>query len=275
MTSPGGRGRSAATPGSRRGEARLPEGTLLARGGAVPLHHQLRLALQRLIEEGVWKPNERLPGERALTQRFGLSRATVRQALQEMTAAGLLVKRHGSGTYVAPRRLEETLAVLKGFAEELVDQGLAPRVRVVRAGPVGAAPEVAKALGVPAGASVVEVSRIVQVEGVALLADDSFLPQAVGELVLMAGPGRSIYATLDLLGHPPAEGEQTIASAPADERDARRLGLRPGEPVLVARRVTRLADGTPVEYRRAVYRAERYQYRVRLHRAAAPEQGSA
>ena len=238
----------------------------LLRAGAVPLYHQLQHALREAIEAGRWAPGQRLPGERELMRLYGVSRTTVREALEALERDGLVSRQQGRGTFVNPRPVVATLARLQGFTEELQERGLRLDVVVLHAGLVPAGPEAAEALGLGPGSQVVEISRVVHLEGQPLFTDESFLLPGPGRLVLAAEPGRTIYAALEAVGYRVARGEQTIEAAPATRRDAQHLGLRPGDPVLLIRRITRLADGTPVEYRRVAYRGDRYRYRVSLVR---------
>ncbi len=102
-------------------------------GADLPLHTQLKNHICAQIRAGVLKPDDMLPGERQLAQDLDLSRTTVRQALSELVAEGVLYRRHGKGTYVAPNRLEQNLTWLKGFAEELREQNMNPAVRILAA----------------------------------------------------------------------------------------------------------------------------------------------
>ncbi|WP_324717458.1 GntR family transcriptional regulator [Carboxydochorda subterranea] len=246
----------------------------VVRGAALPLYHQLHQALRRRITEGEWKPGFRLPGERELMRLFGVSRTTVRQALDALEADGLIERRHGQGTFVASQPVLAHLAVLRGFTEELREQGLPFEVRVLQAGCVPAPPEAARALGIEPGEEVVQISRVVWLGGEPLFTDDSFLLPAQGRLVASAEPDLTIYSALESIGYPVASGEQTVEAAPAGAAEADRLRVRRGRPVLLIRRVARLVDGTPVEFRRVAYRGDRYRYRITLVRTARTERGS-
>ena len=243
----------------------------ILRGGALPLHHQLRHLLRQRIESGEWPPGFRLPAERDLMRAFGVSRTTVRQALDGLEREGLIVRRHGQGTFVSRPALVEGLARLRGFTEELREQGLDYQVRLLRADLAVADDEVAKALGLQPGSEVVQISRVVWLDGQPLFTDDSWLVAGPGRLVLAAEPQGSIYLALEAVGFPVVRGEQTIEAAAATRLDARRLGIRRGQPVLVIRRVARMADGTPVEFRRVAYRGDRYRYRIALSRQGGPD----
>lgn len=238
----------------------------ILKGGILPLYYQLQNALRQRIESGQWSPGERLPGERELARLFSVSRTTVREALDALEEDGLIFRRHGEGTFVAHRPVVATLARLQGFTEELAEQGLNFEAKVLGSRVLPATPEVATALGLESGAEVVEISRVVLLDGQPLFADDSFLPGAAGRMVLAAEPGQTIYSALQAVGFSVASGEQTIEAAPASRREAERLRIRVGQPVLLIRRITRLADGTPVEFRRVAYRGDRYRYRISLVR---------
>lgn len=244
---------------------------LVLRGGVLPLYHQLQQALRQFIESGRWAPGHRLPGERELMRMFNVSRTTVREALDALERDGLISRQHGRGTFVAPRPVVATLARLQGFTEELQERGLRFEVKLLHSGLVPASGEVAEALAVQAGSEVVEISRVVLLDAQPLFTDESFLLPGPGRLVLAAEPGQTIYAALEAVGFTVASGEQTIEAAPATRREAQRLGIRAGRPVLLIRRITRLADGTAVEFRRVAYRGDRYRYRVLLVRRPAAE----
>lgn len=241
-----------------------PAGVL--RGSTLPLYRQLQHSLRDLIESGRWAPGSQVPPERDLMRMFGVSRTTVREALQGLEEEGLIVRRHGQGTFVARPRAARPLARLRGFAEELQEQGFDVRVRVLRYGMVRLPDEAAEALGVPAGSPGAEISRVVAADGRPLFTDVSYLLETAGRRVLAAEPASSIYSALEAVGLPVVSGEQTIEATLAGPAEAELLEMRAGEPLLVVRRIARLADGTPVEFRRVAYRADRYRYRVFLTR---------
>ena len=236
------------------------------RGSALPLHHQLRHALRQQIETGQWPPGYRLPAERELVRAYRVSRTTVRQALDELEREGLIERRRGLGTFVTRPPLVEPLAQLRGFIEELQEQGRQVRVRLLAAGPAPADDEAAAALGIPPGSPAVLIRRVVDLDGEPLFTDESWLLPGPGRLVLGSDPQGSIYLALEAAGFPVVRGEQTIEAAAASRADARHLAIRAREPVLRIRRVARLADGTPVEFRRVAYRGDRYRYRIALAR---------
>src|SRR5262245_56978775 len=104
----------------------------LDRESAVPLHSQLKAAIDARIESGEWPPESQLPPERELCDRFQVSRITVRQALHQLVTEGRLLRIHGRGTYVASSPLKKQLLPLVGFSEDMQSRGQRPGARVLR-----------------------------------------------------------------------------------------------------------------------------------------------
>lgn len=240
------------------------------RGADVPLYVQVKNYIRERIEAGEFKPHEALPGERVLVSRLGLSRTTVRQAIGDLVAEGVLYRRHGKGTFVAPRQPGAHVATLRGFVEELRAAGLTPSVEVlakeVRPAPRG----VAAALGLGPGDRVAFVARRIAADGEPVLIDRTYLPLSVGDLVLQADVGReSLYRLLEKFGYPVQEGLQTIGAMRLQPHDAELLNVPPDSPGLIVQRVCFVGADSPIEYTEAVFRADRFQYPTRLRRTLA------
>jgi GntR family transcriptional regulator len=223
-------------------------------GAAEPLHARLRQALRARVAAGELPPHAALPGERALMAAYGVSRATVREAIAALCREGVLYRVPRRGTFVAGPKFSETLGRLTGFAEELKARGLEPETTVLACTLAPGAEEETAALGLPPGASVLRVERLVRVGGVPLFCDRSALPAA-------------IYTLLEQRGVRLGQAEQTIEAVTAGPVEAARLGVAAGAPLLRVGRLTRRAgDGRPVEVAVAHYRADRYAYRITLQR---------
>lgn len=236
----------------------------------VPLYQQLKIALRRLIEAGEWQAGEAIPPERELIDRYGVSRITVRQALSDLEAEGLLLRRHGKGTFVAPRRagvIAETLAELTGHVEELHLQGLAPDVDVLERSRGALPAEIAAMLGRPPEAEGWHVRRRVRVGDAPLMLSDLWLPADLG-LDLTDGQIASMPMSrlLEQHGLFPVRGAQRIGAEVAGKADAGLLGIHPGEALLRVQRVIYGAGDQPLVWFRTLYRADRYEYEVELKR---------
>lgn len=234
----------------------------------LPLYHQLKQALVREIDAGQWRPHETIPTERELIDRYGVSRTTVRQALSDLVTEGVLYRRHGKGTYVAPPRpIVETLSTLTGHVEELQTRGLDPTVRVLIAGDAVVPPPVGAALALTPADRAFRVYRLVTVGPAPLLLIDAWLPGSLGLHFTAAElQTEAIYRLLEAQGIYPARGQQRIRAANATADEARLLGLHRGQAMLEVVRTVFSGQDQPIEWSRAVYHPDRYEYVVDLRR---------
>ena len=240
----------------------------ISRSSTLPLHVQLQEVLRAQVLSGRWDPGHAIPSENELVAQYGVSRATVRQALAALVQDGLLYRRQGKGTFAARPKFGLPLDVLRGFAEELQLRGLAPVIQVLGILEAEAEPEAGRALRLTAPGRAVLVERVISVEGEPLLWDRTYLPKAL-DVPLSAEvlAHRPLFELIEASGHPIAEAEQTIEAGLAGEYAAtRHLWVEAEAPVLAVRRTTYGEDGAPLEHAVAVYRADRYRYRVSLQR---------
>src|SRR5690349_19645318 len=115
--------------------------------GPTPLYDQLKEILRQEIAKGAYRPEEQLPSETQLVQRYNISRTTVRQALNDLVNEGILYRRQGKGTFVAPPKIEQELVRLTDFVEDMAQAGLNPSSKVISLTEEAASPEVAATLG--------------------------------------------------------------------------------------------------------------------------------
>ncbi|NAZ36579.1 GntR family transcriptional regulator [Rubellimicrobium sp. CFH 75288] len=235
--------------------ARPPDGP--EAGG--PLYRRLALALSEVVGEG--GGGTCLPSERVLAARLGMSRVTVRRALEELAREGLLRRRQGARTRVATR-VEKALSALTGFSEELRARGSVPGQRWLSRQVVRPSPTEALALGLGAADLIVRLIRVRTADGVPLAIERAAVPQAIlpsGDLV-----GESLYAALAALGAAPVRGAQRIRAGIMARIEAELLDSEPGSPLLIVERRCFLADGRPVEFTETRYSGERYDFLTEL-----------
>jgi GntR family transcriptional regulator len=238
------------------------------RDNPMPLYHQLAAQIRERIRSGELPPGARLASETVLSQDAGVSRMTARQAIALLVADGLVVVRHGVGTFVAEPKLTYDALHLLGFSETLAAHGSTTTSDVLEQVAEEAHPDVARGLGLEAGARVVKVMRIRRAHGEPLVLETSYLP-----LLRCAGlesqdlTGPSLYATLErdydlrLAG---ARQHFAARSASAAERNF--LDLAEGACVMVVWGVSEDDTGRPVEYFEAVYRGDRFEFAVSSRR---------
>jgi GntR family transcriptional regulator len=197
--------------------------------------------IEQAIARGRLAPGDRLPAERALAEQHGVSRMTVRQALQSLEARGLLHRTIGrnGGSFVAQPKLERDLGTFSGLSEQLARQGVSAGARVLSAHEVGGA---------------VEISRVRYADGEPFALEHSMFPSRFAWLLELDLTG-SLY---ELLGdEAPVRAVERIEPIAADEDEAAALELRVGAPLLLVDRVAYGADGEVVETARDVFRGDR------------------
>ncbi|HYF94845.1 MAG TPA: GntR family transcriptional regulator [Symbiobacteriaceae bacterium] len=232
---------------------------------ALPLYAQVKEALVRQIRSGKYQPHHLLPAERELMEQFDVSRITVRRALSDMANEGLVYRKVGRGTYVAAEPIVETLTELVGHLEELQRRGLKPDVQLVEQGYREPSPEVAHALGSAKG--VYYARRLIRVEGTPLLILDICLPDDMGfAFDVRQITEIPIHEVLERHGVNAFAAEQRVTARSLHMWEAEMLGVTTGSPALEVVRTEWNASGRGMLWTRAIYRGDRYQYIIRLHR---------
>ena len=245
--------------------------------GPQPKHAQLREILKRRAA-GELKPGDPLPGERALEEEFGVSRITVRRAIGDLVAAGVLTRVRGKGTFVAPPPLVGGIH-LASLSDEMRGQAVEASARVLEAAAEPAPQAVAAFFGT-AGTHI-HLRRLRLGGGVPYGVDDAWYNAALATDLLERDLEHSVYRVLEeAYGVVIAQAEQTVAALAAGAEEAELLQVEPGAPLL---QVVRLASTTgttgttgtastasaaPVEYCASLYRTDRYRLRGRVVREA-------
>src|SRR5690349_20056601 len=135
------------------------------RSSPMPYYAQVAEILRERIRFGTWSAGAQLPSEAELCQMFNVSRPVIRQALQDLTTEGLVIREKGRGTFVATPKISERLFQrLTGFYEDMVDQGYTPVTRVLKQRVVPASPKVASHLRIEQGMPVIEIERLRSVQ---------------------------------------------------------------------------------------------------------------
>jgi GntR family transcriptional regulator len=221
-----------------------------------PKPYQVRVALTDMLER--LEPGQPLPPERVLAQEFGVSRSTVRQAITDMVAAGLVQRQHGSGTYPVSPKVELPLR-LASYTRDVSDQGLRPTSRIVSMRKVKADAAAAAALGIDVGTKVWRLERLRLTDGSPLAVERSHLPvDRFPELGKHMKDDTSLYRTLeDEYRITVTRAVQTVETAMASPEQYRLLEADSAAPVLVLTRTTYDQRGVPVEYVLSTYRGDR------------------
>ena len=232
--------------------------------GGGPLYLQLQRRIADAIASGRLKPGDPLPPERDMATMTGLSRVTIRKAVEGLVASGQLVQKRGSGTFVAQRveRLEQALSLLTSFTEDMARRGKSVESVWLSRALHSPAPEEVMALGLGAGDRVARLERVRRSDGVPLAIERASLSAQV--LPVPEGVETSLYAVLQARGMRPVRAVQRISAANLGARDAELLNVLPGAAGLKIERIGYLPDGRVVEFTRSLYRGDAYDFAVEL-----------
>jgi len=239
----------------------LPRATRL-RDGAVPKHVQLRDLLATAAREQL-SPHASVGSERELMATYGVSRATVRAAIGQLVSEGVLYRVQGKGTFVAEKRIEAE-AHLASFTQDMRRRGLEPTTEVLETVVTTAPPSVTSNLGLTAAEQVWRVERLRIAGGSPMALEVSWYPHRLLPDLDQHDLAASVYTLLSRTYRlAPDSATQTVWAESADEDQARRLGIRPGAPLLTFRRTT-TSHGLPIEQTTSWYRGDRYQVQMSL-----------
>ena len=238
----------------------------LAAAPGLPLYRRIETDLRDRIRSGDLAPGAQVETEVELMDRYGVSRATVRQALRELVEQGLLEIRRGLGTYVTQRRFEHTIGGFYSFSREIERHGLKPGTRVLGLGIETADDVVAAALDVPPGTAVVALRRLRMAGDDPLVVETSYLPAKRFPGLESVDFGRvRLYDTLTTeYGCRPARARETFEPVLVTADEAALLGQHRGQPALRVERVAFDQDDAPIEFCRSTVRGDRYRYSVEL-----------
>lgn len=236
---------------------------VLDRSSPMPLYFQVARQIEEAIEQGTLPPGRRLASEIELADRLGLSRPTMRRAIQELVDKGLLVRKRGVGTQVVHGRVRRAVE-LSSLHDDLGGSGRRPTTQVLVHEVVVADDLTAAHLGLPADAEVLHVERLRFAEGEPLAVLRNWLPVDLAPFSREDLEQRGLY---DLLRHTGVHlriATQRIGACAATSAEARLLGERRGAPLLTMQRVAYDDSGRAVELGTHVYRAGRYSFETTL-----------
>ncbi|GAA1348863.1 GntR family transcriptional regulator [Falsarthrobacter nasiphocae] len=230
-----------------------------------PKHARVRKEIAELVAAEL-SPGDALPGERQLEERFGVSRITIRRAIADLCAEGVLVRRHGKGTFVSHGRVKSSLH-LASFNEDMRAEGISPTTRVVVARAEVPPAAVAEFLRLPAGQPAHHLVRVRLGNGAPVSVDECWMPVEATPSLLGDDLTGSLYGLLASYGTPVLTASQSVWADTVAGETARLLDVPAGSPALVfLRHSFTEADGAPapIEYSVSTYRADRYQLSMTL-----------
>ncbi|GMX66764.1 GntR family transcriptional regulator [Paenibacillus elgii] len=241
---------------------------MLNREYKLPLYIQLKEAIVEKIEQGHWLPGNAIPTESELQKLYDISRITVRQALGELVADGVLTRIQGKGTFVSETKLEPIRPGLSSFTKDMASKNNEIRAKVLWFGEEAASDRLKRVFGETGRELMLTVlERVRYVNGVPIGMHKAYLNTKLMPGAKLSGydfTKDSLYEALLVEGIRLGEADETIEAGLADEQQASLLQIEPGAPVLLITRVTKLEDGRLFECTDMVYRGDKYKYAVKL-----------
>jgi GntR family transcriptional regulator len=229
----------------------------------MPTYVKLKEEIQQRIESGVLVPGERLPSERELAESKGLSRMTVRQALSELVAAGALYREQGRGTFVSARKMQQRN--IASFSETVRMRGFTPSTRVLEFTSTRPPEEIAKRLMAPEDGEVYRSMRIRYADATPVAVEEVFIPMHICPGLEREDLSGSLYRLMtETFSHRIGSADSSVSALLPATRYQQYLQISRNTPVLRINSLYYSTGGTTLYYERAIYRADMYEYNIRI-----------
>lgn len=235
----------------------------LDRTGPIPLYYQISSRLENAIRSGDIPAGARLDNEISIGQRLGLSRPTVRRAIQEVVDKGLLVRRRGIGTQVVQGQVTRDVE-LTSLYEDLKGSQLSPGTRVLSHDVIAAPETVAEKLGVAVGSEVLRLRRVRTTGDTPMAILENYLPTEFADISREQLAADGLYAMMRSRGTTIRVAKQHIGARRAHDDEPSLLDVDAGSPLLTMERVAFDASGRAIEYGKHVYRPDMYSFETTL-----------
>ena len=236
----------------------------------IPKYLQISAWLREVIETGRYKKGEKLPSEVELAKMCGVNRNTLRQAISELTAIGLLRKEKGTGTFVdapAPLQLRHRLERITSFTDLMRESGIVQKTRILKKGFETAGDDVAKALFLGSNNRVIVVHRVRAGDGTPLIYEESYLPYDKFKGILDMDLSGSMYKIMsEQFGVVLARSKQTISSINLDTKIAEILKIPANAAGIYIESLTFDENSIPIELLYSYHRGDKYKLEIELGR---------
>jgi GntR family transcriptional regulator len=229
-----------------------------------PLYKQLYNILAKAIEDKTLRPGNKISSEEKLQKQFGISRVTVRRALQCLVDEEKLLKIHGKGTFVAEGRFSENGVTSGSFTDACLQMNATPTTRIITQTLQPAKRRIAEKLGIKPGEDIIYIQRLRLVNGVSYILEKDYCPRNLRFLLDIDLENQSIFSLIRKnLGVIPACFEDHFAVGYASKADAVLLGCEPGTALLQVNRFIGTKNINILYYSEQFIRSDRYKYAVR------------
>lgn len=231
---------------------------------AMPLYHQIREIIRAEIERGTYKPNEQIPTEQELVEKYNASRITIRRAINDLVEEGLLVKKQGKGTFVAMPKIKREIIAVNSFSHRMREAGLVPGSRVLSMRITNSTPTIQKYLELGPEDQVIEIERLRLADNEPVMIEKTYLPYKEFPKVMEADISiGSLYKFLEEeYGVVPAKSKRSLEIVLSNKYEADLLHIRVGQPLFLLRAIVKSQDDKPIEYVKTLIRGDRLKFEI-------------
>jgi GntR family transcriptional regulator len=241
---------------------------MINKNSPIPIYYQLEQEIRRMIEKEL-SPGDMLPSERDFSEKYDISRMTVRQAIANLVKEGLIYRQKGRGTFVAERKFEQDLSGLSSFSEDMKKRGLTPSNKLISFKTITGDPSLSSKLKIDLESEIYKIKRIRLANDEPVALETIYTPKAIVGQIEAQDITTSFYDYIEKkLNLKIAYGTQTIEASLARGDEIDYLNIKKGKPVLVMRRISFLHDEqeTPIEYVKSAYRSDKYKFIIQMKR---------
>ncbi|TVQ04610.1 MAG: GntR family transcriptional regulator [Balneolaceae bacterium] len=242
----------------------------------IPRHSQISQWLRKQIDEGIFKPEQKLPSENDLAKKFDVSRVTIRRALQSLESESIIYRCQGLGSFVSDGRATHNLVKLTDFNEDMARAGLVPSSEVKHFGAVNAPDWLAEILHIDNGCKVLRIDRLRLGNGSPVAYDITWLPVFYGQLLNEKQLEVStIYSILEKeYDIPVIKGSYRMSAVPSDEQLSAELQVEQHTPLFLIDRLSFTIGHKPLYYQKRFYRNDKVLYEMTLERSPEDKSGT-
>ncbi|WP_291293394.1 GntR family transcriptional regulator [Enterococcus sp.] len=227
----------------------------------LPVYIQIHDQIKANIENETYKIGDRLPSERELAKQFGVSRMTLRQAIQTLADEGILERKIGSGTYVARQKVQEKMSGTTSFTEIMHSLGRVPFSKAVAYFFTAPSSSEMEKLKLEGHERILRMERIRYADDVPICFEVASIPEKLIHDFSKEEIISSLYHVLEAKGgHKIGPASQTISAMIASEQIADYLQIKRGDAILRMRQITCFETGEPFEYVRTQYVGNRFEF---------------
>jgi GntR family transcriptional regulator len=222
------------------------------------LHHKVKEAIIQLINEGEYKPNSQLPTEAEFCDKYGVSRTTVRTALQQLTTEGYVYRKRGSGTFVSANKVKQILTTtVEHFSKQIAMQGKKPQIKVLHLEVIPADEFLSEQLNISEGEPVNMLERLRFVDENPIQYEIAYLPWYKTPALNREACEKSLYRFLEeQYGLKISKTVENLELFLADHEAAENLQINIGEPCFSLDTLAYLSDNSIIEYSKTIYRGD-------------------